>query len=33
MTAIMQKLGAGNRTQAVLFAQKLALDESALPRG
>jgi DNA-binding NarL/FixJ family response regulator len=31
MTAIMQKLGAGNRTQAVLFAQKLALDESALP--
>lgn len=26
MTAIMQKLGAGNRTQAVLLAQRLALE-------
>jgi DNA-binding NarL/FixJ family response regulator len=34
MTAIMQKLGAGNRTQAVLLAQRLALDQSPLaPRG
>ena len=33
MTAIMQKLGAGNRTQAVLFAQKLALDQSAFNSG
>jgi DNA-binding NarL/FixJ family response regulator len=30
MTAIMQKLGAGNRTQAVLMAQRLALDHSVL---
>jgi DNA-binding NarL/FixJ family response regulator len=33
MTAIMQKLGAGNRTQAVLFAQKLALDQNAFSSG
>jgi DNA-binding NarL/FixJ family response regulator len=31
MTAVMQKLGAGNRTQAVLLAQRLALDQSTLP--
>jgi DNA-binding NarL/FixJ family response regulator len=30
MTAIMQKLGAGNRTQAVLMAQRLSLDQSSL---
>jgi DNA-binding NarL/FixJ family response regulator len=29
MTAVMEKLGATNRTQAVLIAQRLALDQSA----
>lgn len=29
MTAIMEKLGASNRTQAVLIAQQLALDQAA----
>jgi DNA-binding NarL/FixJ family response regulator len=29
MTAIMEKLGASNRTQAVLIAQQLALDHAA----
>jgi DNA-binding NarL/FixJ family response regulator len=28
MTAIMQKLGARNRTQAVLMAQRLTLEQS-----
>jgi DNA-binding NarL/FixJ family response regulator len=28
MTAIMQKLGVTNRTQAVLLAQRLALDHT-----
>lgn len=31
MTAIMQKLGATNRTQAVVLAQRLALDQPAGP--
>ena len=31
MTAIMQKLGATNRTQAVVLSQRLALDQAALP--
>lgn len=30
MTAILRKLGAGNRTQAVLLASRLAIDPSAL---
>jgi DNA-binding NarL/FixJ family response regulator len=30
MTAIMQKLGATNRTQAVVLSQRLALDQPAL---
>jgi DNA-binding NarL/FixJ family response regulator len=29
MTAIMQKLGATNRTQAVVLAQRLSLDRGA----
>ena len=31
MTAIMQKLGATNRTQAVVLAQRLALDQAGPP--
>ena len=31
MTAIMQKLGATNRTQAVVLSQRLALDQPAAP--
>lgn len=31
MTAIMQKLGATNRTQAVVLSQRLALDPTGLP--
>jgi DNA-binding NarL/FixJ family response regulator len=30
MTAIMQKLGATNRTQAVVLSQRLALDQQGL---
>ncbi|MBS1200791.1 MAG: DNA-binding response regulator, partial [Proteobacteria bacterium] len=30
MTAIMQKLGATNRTQAVVLSQRLALDQAGL---
>ena len=30
MTAILRKLGAGNRTQAVLIAGKLALDPDSV---
>jgi hypothetical protein len=32
MTAIMQKLGATNRTQAVVLSQPLALDHPGLGR-
>ena len=31
VSAVMQKLGVSNRTQAVLLAQKLALDQRAAP--
>jgi len=31
MTAIMQKLGATNRTQAVVLSQRLALDQAGMP--
>jgi DNA-binding NarL/FixJ family response regulator len=31
MTAIMRKLGVGNRTQVALFASHLAVDPESLP--
>jgi DNA-binding NarL/FixJ family response regulator len=33
MTAIMQKLGATNRTQAVVLSQRLALDQAGFATG